>query len=181
MKMADRPLPLRCMILVWLLMLALGAGTVPDSTPMSSVLEQTIDEVRPAGVVFDQSFEEEAAGANVGFNTQRWKYVAANPALCGAAGAAASNVVRTSLSGEERFSPGGFAVETLAGGALGLGAGRLFETVPRLRINPNWFKPSNIRNVWNPGPWSRRAYAQSGIEAGAGALGGFGTRSLVGC
>jgi RHS repeat-associated protein len=107
--------------------------------------------------------------------------VTANPALCGAAGAAASNVVRTSLSGEERFSPGGFAVETLAGGALGLGAGRLFETVPRLRINPNWFKPSNIRNVWNPGPWSRRAYAQSGIEAGAGALGGFGTRSLVGC
>jgi hypothetical protein len=84
-------------------------------------------------------------------------------------------VDRTSLSGEERFSPGGFAVETLAGGALGLGAGRLFETVHRLRINPNWFKPSN---VWNPGPWARRAYAQSGIEAGA--LGGFGTRSLVG-
>ena len=80
MKMADRPLPLRCMILVWLLMLALGAGTVPDSTPMSSVLEQTIDEARPAGVVFDQSFEEEADGELFTFNTQSWNYVAANEA-----------------------------------------------------------------------------------------------------
>ena len=80
MKMADRPLPLRCMILVWLLMLALGAGTVPDSTPMSSVLEQTIDEARPAGVVFDQSFEEEADGEFFRFNSQSWNYVAANEA-----------------------------------------------------------------------------------------------------
>ena len=93
MKMTDRPLPLRCMILVWPLMLAIGACTVPDSTPnepngvteapnapMSSVLEQTIDEARPAGVVFDQSFEEEADGELFRFNTQSWKYVAANEA-----------------------------------------------------------------------------------------------------
>ena len=81
------------MILVWPLMLALGACTVPDSTPnepngvteapnapMSSVLEQTIDEARPTGVVFDQSFEEEADGELVRFNTQSWNYVAANEA-----------------------------------------------------------------------------------------------------
>ena len=93
MKMTDRPLPLRCMILVWPLMLALGACTVPDSTPnepngvteapnapMSSVLEQTIDEARPAGVVFDQSFEEEADGEFFLFNSQSWNYVAANEA-----------------------------------------------------------------------------------------------------
>ena len=93
MKMTDRPLPLRCMILVWPLMLALGACTVADSTPnvpngvteapsapMSSVLEQTIDEARPAGVVFDQSFEEEADGELFRFNTQSWKYVATNEA-----------------------------------------------------------------------------------------------------
>ena len=93
MKMTDRPLPLRCMILVWPLMLALGACTVADSTPnvpngvteapsapMSSVLEQTIDEARPAGVVFDQSFEEKADGGFVRFYTQRWYYVAANEA-----------------------------------------------------------------------------------------------------
>ncbi|CAB4544915.1 unannotated protein [freshwater metagenome] len=113
MKMTDRPLPLRCMIFFWPLMLALGACTVADSTPkepigvteapnesigvteapnepigvteapnapMSSVLEQTIDEARPAGAVFDQSFEEEADGGLIRFNTQRWKYVAANEA-----------------------------------------------------------------------------------------------------
>ena len=113
MKMTDRPLPLRCMIFFWPLMLALGACTVADSTPnepigvteapnesigvteapnepigvteapnapMSSVLEQTIDEARPAGVVFDQSFEEEADGELFRFNTQSWKYVAANEA-----------------------------------------------------------------------------------------------------
>jgi hypothetical protein len=92
-KMTDRPLPLRCMILVWPLILALGACTVPDSTPnqpngvteapnapMSSVLGQTIDEARPAGVVFDQSFEQEADGELFTFNTQSWRYVAANEA-----------------------------------------------------------------------------------------------------
>jgi hypothetical protein len=81
------------MILVWPLILALGACTVPDSTPnepngvteapnapMSSVLEQTIDEARPAGVVFDQSFKQEADGELFTFNTQRWYYVAANEA-----------------------------------------------------------------------------------------------------
>jgi hypothetical protein len=67
------------MILVWPLMLA--ACTVSDSTPMSSVLEQTIDEARPAGVVFDQIFEEEVDGPNsVRVYKQRWSYVAANEA-----------------------------------------------------------------------------------------------------
>ena len=81
MKMPDRPLPLRYMIFVWPLMLALGACTVSDSTPMSSVLEQTLDEARPTGVVFDQIFEEEVDGPNsVRVYKQRWKYVATNEA-----------------------------------------------------------------------------------------------------
>jgi len=45
---------------------------------MTSVLAEKIDEARPPGVTYDESFEELADGVQIRFNTQGWHYVAAN-------------------------------------------------------------------------------------------------------
>jgi RHS repeat-associated protein len=85
-----------------------------------------------------------------------------NPVLCGAAGGATSNLVRTAISGEETFSATGFAVETIGGGVLG--GASLSNRIPALRINPGWFTPSRASNIWNPGPWTQRFYGGQALE-----------------
>ena len=59
---------------------------VRPEAAMDTVLAESIDEVRPSGVTFDQSFESFADGTLVRFNMQRWHYLAPNePALLAAA------------------------------------------------------------------------------------------------
>jgi len=105
--------------------------------------------------------------------------VTANPALCGAAGAAASNLVRTALSDEEGFSPERLGFETFGGAVFSFGAGQAAGRIPGLRINPNWFTPSRISNVWNPGPWATRFYGQTAVDAGSSVVGGYALAPLL--
>lgn len=98
-----------------------------------------------------------------------------NVVACGAAGGATSNLVRTAISGTQSFSPGGLAIETVVAGATAGVSNLAINRIPALsglRINPGWFRPTQVSNLWNPGPYVRRLSTSEGLGAAIGLVTG---------
>jgi hypothetical protein len=115
-----------------------GEKLAPDA-PLEAIQNETIDEARPAGVVFGQSFEERADGVQVRFNTQRWDYVAPNEAaLIAAANELRSQAVADGWTVlEDYVDPGrsGIFTATLTKGAMRLTL--RYVTVAGFDIDPD--------------------------------------------